>query len=132
MARHTERIRELNDQFRSTFQGGPVVVTHGVDDLDDVTKATVLRKVQDFDDFTPDNDPHGEHDFGSFKVDEQGFFWKIDLYEEEPVKPRIAAEGHPACMRRSLSSPVLRQKDIQLRTRYAQCELFRVGPIPDY
>ena len=34
-----------------------------------------------FDDFTEDNDPHGEHDFGSFEQNGQTIFWKIDYYD---------------------------------------------------
>jgi Protein of unknown function (DUF3768) len=39
-----------------------------------------------FSDFTPDNDPYGEHDFGSFEHAGRTIFWKIDLYEESEVK----------------------------------------------
>jgi Protein of unknown function (DUF3768) len=31
-----------------------------------------------FNDFTPDNDPHKGHDFGSFEIDDQKFFFKHD------------------------------------------------------
>jgi hypothetical protein len=41
-----------------------------------------MRKVATFSDFTPDNDPHKEHDFGSFQLAGQTFFWKIDCYDE--------------------------------------------------
>ena len=34
-----------------------------------------------FRDFTPQNDPYGEHDFGSFAVGEERLFWKIDYYD---------------------------------------------------
>jgi hypothetical protein len=37
-------------------------------------KALVIRRVATYSDFTPDNDPHGEHDFGSFEVAGQTFF----------------------------------------------------------
>ena len=30
--------------------------------------------------FSADNDPHGEHDFGRFEVAGEKFFWKIDYY----------------------------------------------------
>jgi hypothetical protein len=50
-----------------------------------VSKA--LAKVIAFDDFTADNDPHKEHDFGSFELDGEKLFWKIDLYERGLVKP---------------------------------------------
>jgi len=40
-----------------------------------------LALVRRFEDFTPDNDPHGEHDFGSFTHGGQKLFWKIDYYD---------------------------------------------------
>lgn len=39
------------------------------------------RAVSSFDNFTPDNDPYGEHDFGSVNVAGQHLFWKIDYYD---------------------------------------------------
>jgi hypothetical protein len=37
--------------------------------------------MQMFEAFTPDNDPHGEHDFGSFTLDGVLVYWKIDYYD---------------------------------------------------
>lgn len=34
-----------------------------------------------FSDFNADNDPHEEHDFGSFTLNGRKFFWKIDYYD---------------------------------------------------
>jgi hypothetical protein len=31
--------------------------------------------------FTPDNDPYGEHDFGSFSYAAETIFWKFDYYD---------------------------------------------------
>jgi hypothetical protein len=81
-----ERIRELNDAFRTSFQGGQVMLTASVDALPSDVKAIAIRKVATFAEFTPDNDPHGEHDFGNFELVGRKFFWKIDLYEEPDVK----------------------------------------------
>ena len=90
----TERIRELNDAFRTTMSGGRVVMTAGVDALPSDVKAMTIRRVATFCDFTPDNDPHGEHDFGSFELAGRKFFWKIDYYDaameygsEDPADP---------------------------------------------
>jgi Protein of unknown function (DUF3768) len=77
----TARIRELNDAFRRSFSGGNVVMTAGVDALPDMVKAEALKQAATFDDFTEDNDPHGEHDFGSFELCGRKFFWKIDYYD---------------------------------------------------
>ena len=76
-----EKIRALNDAFRTTMSGGTVMVTAGVDALPSDVKAMVIRTVVAFSDFTPDNDPHGEHDFGSFELTGRKFFWKIDAYD---------------------------------------------------
>jgi hypothetical protein len=39
--------------------------------------------VRTFREFTPDNDPHGEHDLCSFCVDGQRYFAKIDCYDRD-------------------------------------------------
>ena len=72
-------IRILNDNFRSTYVGGKVVVTQGVDALPIDTKARVLLAVQSFSNFTADNDPHGEHDFGSFEIEGETYFFKVPI-----------------------------------------------------
>jgi len=79
----SDAIRVLNDNFRSTFIGGQVVMTAGVSELPIDVKATVLLKVKSFSTFDGDNDPHGEHDFGSFEVAGETFFWKIDYYDSD-------------------------------------------------
>jgi hypothetical protein len=78
----TARIRELNDAFRRSFSGGKIMMTCGVAELPDMVKAAALCSVASFDKFTDDNDPHGEHDFGSFELVNRKFFWKIDYYDE--------------------------------------------------
>ncbi len=79
----TDRIRILNDNFRATFIGGQVVMTVGVDELPLDVKARVLLMVRAFTDFGEDIDPYGEHDFGSFEVAGEKFFWKIDYYDRD-------------------------------------------------
>ena len=74
-------ISTLNDRFRRTFQGGSVLMTPGIHALGETGVASVLQKVRQFNSFTPDNDPYGEHDFGSFDHDGQKVFWKIDYYD---------------------------------------------------
>src|SRR5665213_55968 len=61
------RIRELNDAFRKTFAGGKMVMTASVAALPEMVKASALTKLPEFNDFAPENDPHGEHDFLSFE-----------------------------------------------------------------
>jgi hypothetical protein len=75
----------LNDAFRRTFSGGRVTLTSGVDALPDLIKAQAQQLVRVFDYFNEDNDPHGEHDFGSFEIADHNFFWKIDYYDRDCV-----------------------------------------------
>jgi hypothetical protein len=89
-----ERIRELNDRFRTTMTGGQVLLTAGVSALPSDVKAIVIRRVATFSDFNADNDPHQEHDFGSFTLAGRKFFWKIDYLDakmefgsEDPADP---------------------------------------------
>ena len=77
----TERIAALNDRFRQTFWGGKVMMTQGVQELSDDLQAKLFRAVSEFDDFTDDNDPHREHDFGRIMFGDVHFFWKIDYYD---------------------------------------------------
>ncbi len=91
----TDRIRELNDAFRTTFVGGCVVVTAGIEALPAATKAAVLAKVRSFDSFDRENDPHGEHDFVSFDHEGETYFAKIDYYapdmeggSQDPADPQ--------------------------------------------
>ncbi|WP_234881764.1 DUF3768 domain-containing protein [Agrobacterium larrymoorei] len=59
------------------------MLTQGVNALDENTRRNVIRAVQAFADFSPGNDPYGEHDFGAVKVNEALFFWKIDYYDRD-------------------------------------------------
>ena len=77
------KIALLNDAFRSTFRGGKIMMTSGVDELPNCVKAEALVQVAVFSEFTADNDPHDEHDFGSFDLVGRKFFWKIDYYDKD-------------------------------------------------
>ncbi len=39
--------------------------------------------VRSFDDFSPANDPFGEHDFGKIIVRDQTVYWKLDCYDPD-------------------------------------------------
>ena len=79
----TNRVRELNDDFRRTFVGGAVMITAGIEALPTERRRTILAMVRAFDAFTADNDIHGEHDFGVVELDDVRCFWKIDYYDRE-------------------------------------------------
>ena len=89
-----QKIQQLNDAFRTTMSGGRVMMTAGVDALPSDVKAMVIRRVATFSEFTADNDPHKEHDFGNFTLAGRNFFFKLDYYDlaiefgsEDPADP---------------------------------------------
>lgn len=82
---HTKRIALLNDAFRLTFVGGLICVTAGVQILGEEFVQLALRKVRLDDIFSKDNDPYGEHDFGSVVVEGRKLFWSIDYYAPDMI-----------------------------------------------
>jgi Protein of unknown function (DUF3768) len=102
------RIAALNDLLRKGGFGGTVCFTSGVRERGQVFVIDALRAIREFTDFTPDNDPYGEHDFGAVLVPEKSaapvratfagrlrkVFRKIDYYapgltvgSEDPSDP---------------------------------------------
>ena len=94
-----QEIRELNDTFRQTFKGGRVVTTLVVDALGGEAKAKVIAAVQGFTNFHKANDPHHEHDFGSFTVDGGFYCWKIDYYDLAMSQHSLDATNPDATIR---------------------------------
>lgn len=85
-------IAALNDEYRKAlpYPGRNIaVLTPGIQALVGDARewpafnrlATLLRAVRDFNEFTPDNDPHGEHDFGSFEWEGTRCIWKFDYFD---------------------------------------------------
>ena len=90
----TTKIRDLNDALRRTGVGGRMLLTAGIGALPVQHQVEILMRVRAHDEFTEDNDPHGEHDFGSFDHAGARIFWKIDYYDaacrygsEDPADP---------------------------------------------
>jgi hypothetical protein len=78
----TERIRHLNDQLRHTLTGGMAVMTPGIAALGQEAVERIVKTIAVFDDFCHANDPHEEHDFGSFEAEGHTIFFKIDYYDQ--------------------------------------------------
>lgn len=89
-------IATLNDNFRKSFIGGQVLLTAGIAAMSSEDKANIVSLVQNFNDFTEDNNVYGERDFGSFDYKGEKILWKIDYYDlnhkymsEDPSNPDI-------------------------------------------
>ena len=79
----TDRIRALNDDLRHDLTSGIAVITPGIAALGQEAVARITKTIAVFDDFCHANDPHQEHDFGSFEVDGHTIFFKIDYYDSD-------------------------------------------------
>ena len=89
-------IATLNDKFRKSFIGGEVLLSAGIAAMSSEDKANIVSMVQNFNDFTEDNNVYGENDFGSFDYKGEKILWKIDYYDlnnqyhsENPANPDI-------------------------------------------
>ena len=81
MTPQTERIRTLNDELRQHLLGGGAVITPGVAALGQEAVERIVKTISVYDDFCHANDPHEEHDFGSFDANGTTIFFKIDYYD---------------------------------------------------
>lgn len=92
----TKKIAALNDLCRTAVGvAGRLVQTPGIAALPLADQSAIREKVERFDAFSEDNDPHGERDFGAFVHNGDKVFWKIDYYDptlsmgsEDPSDPR--------------------------------------------
>lgn len=86
-----QQIAKQNDAFR---QGNPSIpgqrfITMGINELLkqlDIPPEQLAQAVTEFAEFTEDNDPHREHDFGAFEFHSHKLFWKIDYYDKDYSK----------------------------------------------
>lgn len=79
-----QKIRELNDRLRRDGLGnGRVLITSGLQERGGEFVVEAVEAVRTFDAFSEDNDPWGEHDFGSVEIEGENVFFKIDYYNSD-------------------------------------------------
>lgn len=76
----TASIAERNDYCRRTFKGCKILMTAGVSYNEE--RHLIFQAVQQFNSFSKENDPYGKHDYGSFTLNGQIYFWKFEYYDE--------------------------------------------------
>jgi len=76
-----KRVLALNDRLRKTGKGGRQLMTPGIAAMGAEALLALRQEIAAYDDFSAENDPHGEHDFGSLTFQGQQVFWKIDYYD---------------------------------------------------
>ena len=96
MTTKTEAIRALNDELRQNLTSGTALITPGIAALGAEAVARIVKTIAIYDNFCHANDPYEEHDFGSFEVDGQTIFFKIDYYDKalafhspDPADPSV-------------------------------------------
>lgn len=90
-------IAELNDDFRKNGKGrGRLMLTAGIVDLGWEFQKKAVEMTQQFSDFSEDNDPHSEHDFGAFELNGERVFWKLEYFDQnvefgspDPADPNV-------------------------------------------
>ena len=89
-------IKTLNDNLRKHLIGGKIVLTQGIEAKTYEEIAEIMLKIRHFNNFTPDNDPYNEHDFGRFDYKGETIYFKIDYYDknyqylsEDPANPDV-------------------------------------------
>ncbi len=79
----TKKIQALNDLLRITGRSGIVLMTDGIAGLGGPLVAKIFKSISEFNRFTEDNDPWGEHDCAVLEVEGVRVIWKIDYYDRQ-------------------------------------------------
>lgn len=75
------QITALIDAFRKAGPGKDWYITAGIQTLQDVRG--LIQVVIDYDDFTPEIDPHCEHDMGRIVWEQEKTYFKFDYYDQQ-------------------------------------------------
>lgn len=121
MTDHTAEIRRLNDLARTRpatvnaiwvmTRGVAVLIAEGEDTPAALraaaTRATQLRAaLASFADFSEDNDPYGEHDFGTLALFGARLFWKTGTVEHRVMPPRPYSDAGRGILRSTYSPKI--------------------------
>lgn len=79
----SDAVRALNDQLRTTGQGGRVLVTRGLIARGKAQVALALATVALFSAFDELNDPYGEHDAAVVELGPDTILFKIDYFDRD-------------------------------------------------
>lgn len=77
-------IAQINDHFRQKWNDplGKIVFSSQVAALSPQERVQISRSVRLFSDFSQDNDPYDEHNFGTVSCRGEKYFWKFDYFDE--------------------------------------------------
>jgi Protein of unknown function (DUF3768) len=93
-------ITELNDRFRQHNLGhGQVRIAPMVEMMPIEQREALLAAIRSFSDFNEDNDPYGEHDFGTVEFQGKKYFWKLDYYADDSYEYGAEDPSSPSTRR---------------------------------
>jgi hypothetical protein len=77
-------IAEINDRFRQKGDGslGQTVFTQQVAAMPSEDRAAIVLLVRLFNDFSEENDPLDEHNFGSVDHKSKTYFWRFEYWDK--------------------------------------------------
>jgi Protein of unknown function (DUF3768) len=103
MTTQTEAIRALNDELRQNLTIGTAFITAGIAALGAEAVARIVKTIAVYDEFCHANDPHEEHDFGSFEVDGQTIFSRsiISIRRSPATRPILRIPQSPSASSQS-------------------------------
>jgi hypothetical protein len=85
----SQKIAMLNDAFRKNLSlymfTGQVVTTTAIAELPMNEKASIFKKVQNFNNFNDYTDFHCKHDFGLLDHNGEKILWKIDCCDNSLI-----------------------------------------------
>ena len=99
---HVKRIRELNDNFRRTGEGGLPYPSDKVKAAGSAFLAAALRAIASFDAFTEEQDPSGERQGGMVEVEGEKVFFQINYYYDRNMGNKAPNPANPSTTQRTL------------------------------
>jgi hypothetical protein len=88
-----QRIRALDDHLRNNPTADIAIMTPGIAALGQDVADRIIKTITVFDDFCHANDPHEDHDTGSFEAEGRTISFKIDHYERPANSPSPESTG---------------------------------------
>ena len=73
-----DALRTCTDPILRLIISGQLVITRGIDERGDAFFKSAVAAIRTFNDFTPENDPHGEHNMAFLDVEGERIFLKVD------------------------------------------------------
>jgi hypothetical protein len=83
MDQRTQRIRDLNNQFRKSIARGMYVRSPGISDLGEEAVDRIVKAVAALEAIYPTDHPHEEHALGTFEAEGRTMVFKIYYFDAD-------------------------------------------------